>query len=121
VSGNRAVISYVVDQTDGEVPIGELMTIFAIDNRGPISADPVPPDADRFANVFLPESCPPFPSLQNLSFDYVNRGDIAIHDALPLPTSKDQCKNGGYAQFGFKNQGQCVAFVERGPTHSSSN
>jgi HD-GYP domain-containing protein (c-di-GMP phosphodiesterase class II) len=31
-----------------------------------------------------------------------------------LPTNKDQCKNGGWAQYGFPNQGQCVAFVERG-------
>jgi hypothetical protein len=31
------------------------------------------------------------------------------------PTSKEQCKKGGYEEFGFKNQGQCVAFVERGP------
>jgi HD domain len=30
-----------------------------------------------------------------------------------VPT-KDQCKNGGYVQFGFANQGQCVASVERG-------
>ncbi len=29
------------------------------------------------------------------------------------PTSKDQCKNGGWRQFGcFKNQGQCVSYVE---------
>jgi hypothetical protein len=32
-----------------------------------------------------------------------------------LPTSRDQCKNGGYRAFNFKNQGQCVAFVQRGP------
>jgi hypothetical protein len=40
-----------------------------------------------------------------------------VVDAQPLPTSKDQCKNGGWRGFGdtFKNQGQCVAFVERGP------
>jgi len=30
----------------------------------------------------------------------------------PLPTSKDQCKNGGWRSFGvFKNQGDCVSFV----------
>jgi hypothetical protein len=33
----------------------------------------------------------------------------------PGPTAKDQCKNGGWEQFGFKNQGHCVAFVERRP------
>jgi hypothetical protein len=34
-----------------------------------------------------------------------------------LPSSKAECKNGGWKQYGmtFKNQGQCVAFVERGP------
>ena len=34
--------------------------------------------------------------------------------APPLPTAKDQCKNGGWAQFGFKNQGDCVSFVATG-------
>ena len=33
-----------------------------------------------------------------------------------LPTDKDQCKNGGWRNYpGFKNQGQCIAFVQRGP------
>jgi hypothetical protein len=38
-------------------------------------------------------------------------------DTLPLPTTKDQCKRGGWRSFGttFRNQGQCVAFVQRGP------
>jgi hypothetical protein len=31
------------------------------------------------------------------------------------PTSKEQCKHGGWQQFGFKNQGQCIAFVNHGP------
>lgn len=30
------------------------------------------------------------------------------------PTTKDECKNGGWEQFGFRNQGQCVRFVETG-------
>jgi hypothetical protein len=43
-------------------------------------------------------------------------GGITVHDAPPLPTSKDQCKNGGWRNFpGFRNQGECVAFVERHP------
>ena len=34
----------------------------------------------------------------------------------PLPTSKAQCKNGGWKNFGttFKNQGDCVSFVASG-------
>jgi hypothetical protein len=42
-------------------------------------------------------------------------GDIVVVDAQPLPTSKDQCKNGGWQSFGvFKNQGDCVSFVATG-------
>ena len=33
----------------------------------------------------------------------------------PKPTSIEQCMNGGYVGFSFKNQGECVAFVQRGP------
>jgi hypothetical protein len=35
--------------------------------------------------------------------------------APPVPTSKDQCKMGGWQAFGiFKNQGDCVSFVATG-------
>jgi hypothetical protein len=44
-------------------------------------------------------------------------GQFRIVDALPLPSSASQCRNGGWRSFAarFKNQGQCVAFVQRGP------
>jgi hypothetical protein len=32
---------------------------------------------------------------------------------LPKPTTEQECKKGGYKGFGFKNQGQCIAFVNR--------
>jgi hypothetical protein len=35
-------------------------------------------------------------------------------DAGSDPTSKDDCRKGGWTDFGFKNQGQCVRFVETG-------
>jgi hypothetical protein len=39
-------------------------------------------------------------------------------DASPAAAApvdqKDRCKGGGYAAFGFKNQGQCAAFVNAG-------
>lgn len=31
---------------------------------------------------------------------------------VPMPTTRGQCKRGGYAQFGFKKQGQCIRFVK---------
>jgi hypothetical protein len=40
----------------------------------------------------------------------------------PPPTSKEQCKNAGWKDFpDFKNQGQCVAFVQRGPGPGEAN
>ena len=30
------------------------------------------------------------------------------------PATKEECKKGGWEDFGFKNQGQCVRFVETG-------
>jgi hypothetical protein len=36
---------------------------------------------------------------------------IAVSPAAQVPASKDQCKHGGWRQFGFKSQGRCVAFV----------
>jgi hypothetical protein len=46
---------------------------------------------------------------QSLSKPYIlSRGPT-------LPTSKEQCKNGGWRSFpGFKNQGDCVSFVATG-------
>jgi YVTN family beta-propeller protein len=42
---------------------------------------------------------------------------IAITPAPQAPKSKEECKQGGYLKFGppagpFKNQGQCVSYVE---------
>jgi hypothetical protein len=68
--------------------------------------------SDTATNCTFPSS-PPTPTMpQNQRV-----GDLVVRDAPALPTSKDQCKNGGWRDFGdtFKNQGQCVAFVERGP------
>ena len=41
-------------------------------------------------------------------------GHFAVHDATPLPSTRGQCQDGGWKQFGFKNQGQCIAFVNHG-------
>jgi len=30
------------------------------------------------------------------------------------PETKNDCKQGGWEQYGFKNQGQCVRFIETG-------
>jgi len=43
--------------------------------------------------------------LSGTTFAQGQSGDNPTHGA---PTSKEDCKNGGWKQFGFKNQGQCV-------------
>jgi hypothetical protein len=41
--------------------------------------------------------------------------------AVNLPTSKDQCKNGGWQSFGvFKNQGDCVSYIATGGKNQPS-
>lgn len=40
-----------------------------------------------------------------------------IYDFDPVPSqpvTQNDCKSGGYTEFGFKNQGQCIRFVETG-------
>ncbi|MCG6987334.1 MAG: hypothetical protein LJF06_03965 [Gemmatimonadetes bacterium] len=39
---------------------------------------------------------------------------VTSHTPNGGPTTPEECKNGGWAQFGFRNQGQCVSFVETG-------
>ena len=41
---------------------------------------------------------------------------VAVSPAPGVPTTKEQCKNGGWQSFpSFKNQGQCIKFVQHGP------
>ncbi|MCL4247129.1 MAG: hypothetical protein KJ065_03140 [Anaerolineae bacterium] len=42
------------------------------------------------------------------------RFDWTRFDVLPDVQTKDECKNDGWMQFGFRNQGQCVRFIETG-------
>jgi hypothetical protein len=50
-------------------------------------------------------------------------GDVHFQTYVtPLPTSKDQCKNGGWTAFPqFKNQGDCVSFVASGGRNSTAH
>jgi hypothetical protein len=54
------------------------------------------------------------PALPSSLFGPLFQGDIKVTDAQPPPTTTGQCKDGGWEQLGFANQGLCVAFVERG-------
>jgi hypothetical protein len=87
-------------------------------------------DTFEFAYQKAPFSGPPLPGPTSCSTfpgrfprdpfffpDFTNEtGDVVVTDAQPFPASKDQCKNAGWRNFPqFKNQGQCIAFVNHGP------
>lgn len=40
--------------------------------------------------------------------------DFVISPAEADPQNKEQCKNGGWEDYGFDNQGQCIRYVETG-------
>jgi hypothetical protein len=109
VDGNRAVIG--IENGPGSLTAGEGTLIEVTDN----------PDALFFRLWFEPPStCLRDPS--GYTPTPVTSGDIRITDAPPLPTSKDQCKNGGWRNFGvFKNQGDCVSYVATGGKNPPRN
>lgn len=113
VTGNSAIINFQNQLTAG---FG-ITTVHVVDNQpGNVNGDPDVFDAIPTGRAAT--DCSPLPPT---GFGGGLEGaDIAVVDAPPLPpspTAKDQCRNGGWRDFGamFKNQGQCVALVERGP------
>jgi hypothetical protein len=102
VEGNTAYVA--IDSSEFGFPVVAKL----VDGGGPGSG------LDRF-DAFLSSGTSSNCGFQPFREQPVVGGDIVVVDAPPLPTSKEQCKQGGYAAFGFTNQGQCVAFVQRGP------
>jgi hypothetical protein len=107
VSGNRATISAAPNPSTGASPA----LFYVEDNDGAgqdrIGVEPFLP---------APVTVCPDPALISTTLPSfpITSGDLTVVDAPPLPTSKDQCKNGGWRNFpGFKNQGDCVSFVVR--------
>jgi hypothetical protein len=100
VSGNTATLNFV-----SEFLIGAIITIHVVDDS-----------PDTFSAQFLKRAatdCSPPPEMNVFP---LTSGDITVIDAPGAPTSKQQCKNGGWRNFPqFKNEGLCIAFVGHGP------
>jgi hypothetical protein len=103
VEGNTAYVAIDSSEFPGSPVVAKL-----VDGGGAGSG------LDRF-DAFLSNNTATRCGFQPFHETPVTGGDVVVVDAPPVPTAKAQCKHGGYAAFGFKNQGQCVAFVERGP------
>jgi hypothetical protein len=68
------------------------------------------------SQIFSPRAatdCSPLAFSDTNVIGHVTSGDVVFVDVPPLPTSKDQCKDDGWRDFGsfFRSQGDCVAFV----------
>ena len=105
VHGNVAVLQYF-DATYSHLQILIRLT----DNAGTGEMDIL--ELEPIGSSRSPTDCSP-PGMTSAT--RIFNGDFAVVDAQPPPTSKEQCKQGGYRQFGFRNQGQCVAFVNHPP------
>jgi hypothetical protein len=117
VSGNTAIVGF-----SGLRPFGRTL-VRVIDGGGTPGADSF--EAVTQASLGLvfaipPPDCSSFPPGPAGDVEFgrsgVNElGDIVVIDGRPLPTTKEQCRNGGWNTFGvFKNQGDCVSFVATG-------
>jgi hypothetical protein len=105
VNGNAATVgSRHVDPG-----LGEQLAYMQVVDGGPGAPDQIGTVATGSA---LACAKPPLPFV---STDPITSGDITVVDAPALPTSKDQCKDGGWRNFPrFKNQGDCMSFVATG-------
>jgi hypothetical protein len=120
VTGNTAVIGFLGTLSFGGSvdPVAGLIRV--TDAGGPGSSQDIfegPRAVDTSPPVTPLTDCSNFPTAGGDRFSVFAdpTGDIVVRDAQPLPTSKDQCKNGGWRDFGvFKNQGDCVSFFATG-------
>jgi hypothetical protein len=104
VSGNSATLNYVSVRFARQI-----ITIHVVDD-----SPTLPPGSnDTFSLQFLGRAatdCAPPTEMFVLG---QGSGDITVVDAQPPPTTRGQCLNNGWKQFGFANQGLCLAFVSR--------
>jgi hypothetical protein len=125
VTGRTAVIGFSGTNRYLDSPIAGLLRV--VDGGGPDSAQDTFEWAEtggEFGEPPIPgpTDCSSYPSSFDLVFGppIVNvQGDLVVTDSQPSPTSKAQCKNGGWQTYGvFKNQGDCISFVGKKPPAS---
>ena len=103
VTGNRAVVGGQATSPLGGSLIGVVAVI--VDN-GAAGPDTLQAAMVPTVPLVCPAGLPGTPAP-------LTSGNFVVFDAPALPTSRTQCKKGGWRHFGsiFNNQEQCVAFV----------
>jgi len=118
VDGNVAVVGF----TGSELIFGQVLVlpaaglIRATDRGGPDSAQDIFEFDFEYGDL---SDQIPLPGPTDCTFagppgaaGANEEGDLTVADTRPLPTTKDQCRNGGWRTFGiFENQGDCVSSV----------
>jgi hypothetical protein len=111
VEGNRAVVGTSTPFPQGPPGATINLLIFVVDQPFPdlIGIEPI-------LGNNPPVNCPAPDEHGDLQTTTFGVGISVVDAQPPFPTSNDQCKNGGWRNFPqFKNQGQCIAFVNHGP------
>ena len=114
VSGNRAAVGGVLAYHQGGPPPPPSVVFYVEDG---VDGAPDRTLINGLESSSPPTTCPdPLPAGHWALLPSRGR-DLIVHDAVePVPSSKDQCRNGGWRNYPqFKNVGQCVAFVNHGP------
>jgi hypothetical protein len=115
VTGNRATIGF--ENQLGGAPTLSGGFLFVEDNGTPGAGQD---NASARLVLAPPTICPPNTVVYD-DLHTVTSGELSVHDAPALPSTRDQCKNGGWRGFGvFKNQGDCVSFVATGGQNQAS-
>jgi hypothetical protein len=107
VAGGRAVVG---GHAGGGVGVDVQVYLIVVDEPGDTQ--------DRIVSSFFfddplaPATCADYDAQSPFEPNAGQSGSVVVTDAQPVPTSKDQCKNGGWRDYpGFNNQGDCVSFV----------
>jgi hypothetical protein len=120
VTGNRASIGVDFADFPGGPPVRS--ALLYVEDLGGEGQDKIAIQ-DLAPGVSAPSVCPAVrPPQIPLQPTFLVRGafgepsdgsyDIVVTDTVSRPTTKDQCKNGGWKSYGvFKNQGDCVSYV----------
>jgi YVTN family beta-propeller protein len=120
--GTRAYVANVEDNTVSVIDTATNTVVVTIPGIGTPRGVAITPDGTRaYVTNLHNNTVSVIDTATNTVMTTISVGllpsGLAITPAPQAPNSKEECKHGAYLKFGppvgpFKNQGQCVAYVE---------